>query len=126
LFGKHTDKLAEDRKKRVFTLPVILGEKAARYTNIANWIVQYLLVGFIVIKGMASPVLLIVVFALPGLIKAIRIYSKPRPTEAPSDLPPGVWPLYLSARAFQYNKLFGSLFLLGIILDVVLTKGGVF
>ena len=36
------------------------------------------------------------------------------------------WPLYLSAHAFQYNKRFGSLFLLGLIIDVILVKTGVY
>ena len=40
LFGKHTDKLLEDKAKKVFTLPVLLGEKASRYATIGLWVVQ--------------------------------------------------------------------------------------
>ncbi len=64
--------------------------------------------------------------AVPKLIWASRVFSKPRPTEAPADLPPNTWPLYLSAHAFQYNKRFGALFLLGLIIDVILVKTGVY
>lgn len=126
LFGKHTDKLKEDKLKKVRTLPVIIGEKTARYSNIGFWIVQYLLVFVMVGLKMLSPVMLIVLLAAPKLITTAKIYAKPRPTEAPADLPPGVWPLYLSAHAFQYNKSFGSLFLLGIIAEVILVRTGIF
>lgn len=126
LFGKHTDKLLEDRKKKVHTLPVILGEKAARYTNIGNWVMQYLLVIGLVVFQYVTPVMLIVVIAIPKFIKTAKVYAKPRPTEEPADLPPNVWPLYLSANAFQYNKSFGGLFLLALIIELVLVKTGVF
>jgi 1,4-dihydroxy-2-naphthoate octaprenyltransferase len=36
------------------------------------------------------------------------------------------WPLYLSIHASQYNKRFGALFLLGLILDVIPVKTGVY
>jgi 1,4-dihydroxy-2-naphthoate octaprenyltransferase len=125
LFGKHTDKLKEDKAKKVHTLPVLLGEKAARYTNIGNWIVQFLLVIGLVIFQVFTPVMLIVLLAVPKFIQTAKIYAKPRPTEEPADLPPNVWPLYLSANAFQYNKAFGGLFLLGLIAELVLVKLGV-
>lgn len=126
LFGKHTDKLLEDKKKKVHTLPVILGEKAARYTNIGNWLMQYLLVIGLVVFQYVTPVMLIVVLAIPKFIKTAKVYAKPRPTEEPVDLPPNVWPLYLSANAFQYNKSFGGLFLLALIIELVLVKTSVF
>jgi len=44
LFGKHIDKLAIDKEKRIHTLPVVIGEKAARYTIIAMMILPYILV----------------------------------------------------------------------------------
>ncbi len=126
LFGKHTDKLPQDREKGVYTLPVILREKLARYSTIGLWIAQYLLVGVMIWYRMAGPVMAIVLIAVPKLVWASKVFSKPRPTEAPADLPPNTWPLYLSAHAFQYNKRFGSLFLLGLIIDVVLVKTGVY
>lgn len=125
LFGKHTDKLKEDRKKGVHTLPVILGERAARYVNIGNWVAQYLLVIGLVAYQVLTPVMLVVVLALPKFLSTARLYAKPRPESAPPDLQPGVWPLYLSAYAFQYNKRFGGLFLLALIAETVLVRTGV-
>ena len=126
LFGKHTDKLSQDRAKKVYTLPVILKEKPARYATIGMWIAQYALVGIMIGYRMVGPVMAIVLIAVPKLVWASRVFSKPRPTEAPDDLPPDTWPLYLSAHAFQYNKRFGSLFLAGLVLDVILVKTGVY
>jgi hypothetical protein len=69
--------------------------------------------------------MLLVLFAIPKLITTAKDYSKPRPLSAPADLPPNVWPLYLSAKAFVYNKRFGYLFLLGLIVDVILNRSGI-
>ena len=125
LFGKHTDKLEEDKVTGVHTLPVLIGEKAARYTNITLWILQLILTVGIVITGTMSISMLLVLFAIPKLVSTAKVYLKPRPKQAPTDLPPNVWPLYLSANAFVYNKRFGYLFLLGLIIDVILVRNGI-
>ncbi|KAF0236331.1 MAG: 1 4-dihydroxy-2-naphthoate [Prolixibacteraceae bacterium] len=125
LFGKHTDKLKEDKAKRVFTLPVILGELNSRRTTIVLWLLQYILVGWLILSGKSVFALAVVVFAIPKFIWAAKIFSKPRPETEPDTLDKGVWPLYLSAHAFIYNKRFGLLFLLGLIIDLVLVKQGV-
>jgi 1,4-dihydroxy-2-naphthoate octaprenyltransferase len=125
LFGKHIDKRAADQKKGVGTLPVIMGEKASRYTTIAMWLVQYLLVAWLVLSGQLGFSVLVVVLALPKLTSTSRVFLKPRPEKEPQGLAPDTWPLYLSAHAFAYNRHFGSLFLLGLIIDVVLYKTGI-
>jgi 1,4-dihydroxy-2-naphthoate octaprenyltransferase len=125
LFGKHIDKIIDDRKKKVYTLPVILGEKTARFATIGMWVAQYLMVAWLVYIGFVSPLMFIVLLAIPKLIWAIKVFAKPRPTEEPETLDKGVWPLYLSAHAFIYNRLFGALFFLGLIIDLVLHMAGV-
>ena len=122
LFGKHTDKLEQDKERGVNTLPVIMGERAARLTTIGLWACQYVLIALLVIQRAIGPALFLVVLALPKFFSAARVFAVPRPTQAPPDLPPDVWPLYLSAHAFIYNRAFGLLFLVGLIADVVLTK----
>lgn len=124
LFGKHTDKLKEDKKKRVFTLPVILGERNSRWATIIMWFLQYILVGWLILNKMVGFPLAIVVFALPKYLWAIKFFAKPRPETEPENIEKGVWPLYLSAHAFLYNKRFGLLFLFGLILDLILLKIG--
>jgi len=125
LFGKHTDKLPEDKAKGVRTLPVIIGESAAQYTTITFWILQYVFVIWLVLEGTLGFAMLLVLLAVPKLIWAIKIFSKPRPAEEPEDLGSDIWPLFLSAHAFDYNRRFGLLFLLALIIEVVLFKSGV-
>jgi 1,4-dihydroxy-2-naphthoate octaprenyltransferase len=125
LFGKHIDKYAADRDKGVRTLPVIIGQKAARYTTIGFWILQYGLVAWLVSSGQLSIAILAVIFAIPKLVATVKTFSKSRPEKEPAGLPPNTWPLYLSAHAFSYNRKFGSLFLLGLIVDVILVKAGI-
>ena len=50
--------------------------------------------------------------------RAMGDHGSARPTEAPRDLSPGIWPLYCVATAFWYNRRFGAWFLLGLLLDV--------
>jgi 1,4-dihydroxy-2-naphthoate octaprenyltransferase len=41
IFGKHIDKMLIDKAKRIFTLPVLIGEKAARYAILAMMVLPY-------------------------------------------------------------------------------------
>lgn len=126
LFGKHTDKLEEDKVKGVHTLPVILGEKVSRFSTIGLWLLQYILIGVLIYYKMMGIPMVIVILALPKLIATIKVFKEPRPKTEPEDLPPDVWPLYLSATAFVYNRSFGMFFLLGLIADVILKRTGVY
>lgn len=124
LFGKHIDKLNEDKAKKVYTLPVILGEKTARYTTIGLWVLQYLLLVYIVLNNVLGFSMALVLLAIPKFIWAFQIFKKKRPVEEPEELDKGVWPLYLSAHAFLYNKRFSMLFLAALLLDLTLNKTG--
>lgn len=119
IFGKHIDKQDKDAAKNIRTLPVVIGEKAARYTVMSMMVAQYLIVAYLVITGFFSPVVLVVFFALNFLRLAYKAYRHPKPKEAPADLPPGVWPLYFVGFSFIHNRRFGLLFLLGLIGDLV-------
>lgn len=125
LFGKHTDKLLQDKAKGIYTLPVIIGQKAARYSTIALWVLQYVFIFALVLSGKLGIAMLIVLLALPMLFSTIKIFTKPRPENKP-DGPEGEgWPLYLVSHAFIYNRRFGLLFLLGLIVDVIFFKLGI-
>jgi len=125
LFGKHADKMKLDKAKKIYTLPVILGEAVSRYLVILMWIIQYVLIAYLVYKGNFSWVMVIVLFSLPKLISSIKVYLKPRPEEAPEGFEDS-WPLYLVQFAFLYNRRFGSLFLLALIIDILVSKFGLF
>ena len=119
IFGKHIDKYQEDKVKRIHTLPVVIGEKAARYTVVGMILLQYASVTYLTITGFFTPVLLIVFLSLPALLRIWEMYRHPKPEQAPENYPPGVWPLYFVGTAFYHNRRFGLFYLLGLILNAV-------
>jgi 1,4-dihydroxy-2-naphthoate octaprenyltransferase len=117
--GKHIDKVSEDRKKVVGTLPVRIGEKAARYLNIAVLVLIYLVILFLVFGShYFTPVMLIVFFAGKRLMYAVGVLTKPRPAEPPKEWPG--WPTWFSGFAFYHNRMFENLLLLGVFLDTLI------
>ena len=117
--GKHIDKSGEDRQKGVGTLPVRIGETAARYLNIAAIVLAYAITMYLIaVPRFLTPVALIIFFAAPLGWKAIVRMSKPRPDKAPPGYP--VWPRWFSTVAFMHNRWFGNLFILAVLLDTVI------
>ncbi len=85
-------------------------------------VLQYLLVFYLVASGFFTPVLLIVLFALPTFLQVIwSTYRFSKPREKPKDYPADSWPLWFVGFAFVHNRKFGLLFLLGLIINVALT-----
>lgn len=121
IFGKHIDKFEVDKAKKIHTLPVLLGERNSRITVVSMFILQYLAVVYLVAAGFFTPLPLIVLLAIPVLRQILPLFRQPKPPEKPADFP-DVWPNYFVAAAFQHNRRFGSLFLLGLILDVILVN----
>jgi 1,4-dihydroxy-2-naphthoate polyprenyltransferase len=122
LLGKHTDKLLEDKLKGVRTLPVLAGEKFSRYLTIFLVVLQYLLVLYLVISRQLSPAMLLVFLTIPRFIKMVRVFARPRPEKSPEGYDERAWPLYLVHHAFKFTRIFGLLFLFGLIIDVILYK----
>ena len=122
IFGKHIDKLKEDKAKGIHTLPVILGETVSRYAVLAMIALQYLAVFALVITGYFSPVMLIVILAwyyLPPVIKVFSATRVQRKNRASGPAAEG-WPLYFVASAFYQNRSYGLLLLVGLILQLFL------
>ncbi len=122
LFGKHIDKLEGDRAKKIRTLPVLLGEAVSRYAVLGMLIAQFLVLGYLVATGYFTPAVLVALVAAPSLRRVFKTFREPRPSEAPADLPEGVWPLWFVAAAFWYNRRFGMWFLLGLVGDILLSR----
>ncbi|MBI5296332.1 MAG: prenyltransferase [Chloroflexi bacterium] len=122
IFGKHIDKLMIDKSKGIHTLPVVIGEQAARYAVLAMMILPYFFTGYLIAIKFFTPVMLIVLFALPTFLKVYPALLKPKPAERPADFPDGQggWPLYFAPMAFWNNRSFGTLFMLGLLVDVLL------
>ncbi|MGB8982283.1 MAG: prenyltransferase, partial [Anaerolineales bacterium] len=56
IFGKHIDKFKIDREKRIFTLPVLIGEKAARYAVLTMMVLPYLFTFYLIATKFFTPV----------------------------------------------------------------------
>lgn len=122
IFGKHIDKQKIDIAKGIHTLPVLIGERAARYTVLAMMILPYFLTAYLIAIKFFTPVMIIVVLAIPTLRRVFPSFLKPRPDTRPENFPDGQggWPLYFAPMAFWNNRSFGLYFLLGLIIDVAL------
>ncbi len=122
IFGKHIDKIAIDRAKGIHTLPVLIGEKAARYTVLLMMVLPYFVTAYLVWIRFFTPVMAIVLLAIPTFLKVYPALLKPKPEARPADFPDGQggWPLYFAPMGFWNNRSFGSLFMLGLLIDVLL------
>ncbi len=117
LIGKHTDKIENDRPVGVRSVPVLVGEQNALVLNKITFIAFYVLVVVLVITQVATPWSLLTFLALPLLAAVWKIYSQPKPTSKPDNWP--VWPLWYVGWAMALNRRYGSLFILGLILSLV-------
>lgn len=122
IFGKHIDKRSVDRLKRIFTLPVLLGERVSRYAVLIMMVLPYAITAYLVVTRFFTPVLAVILFALPTLLRTIPALRKPKPETRPEGFPDGQggWPLYFAPLAFVNNRSFGMWFLMGVILDTAL------
>lgn len=119
IFGKHIDKFEMDKARRIYTLPVVIGERNARYLLLGMLVLQYLLSFYLAAAGFFSPVMGAVVLALPALFRILPMFRFPKPAEKPADFPE-VWPNYFVAAAFYHNRRFGLIFLALLILDTLI------
>ncbi|RMG93964.1 MAG: prenyltransferase [Chloroflexi bacterium] len=122
IFGKHIDKYQADKAKNIRTLPVILGERNARYLAIGIMLAQYLLVGYLILIRFFTPLLLLVLVAVRWLRLAWGVYRQPRPAAPPPEYPADAWPLWFVSFSFVHNRAFGTWFLVGLILDAVVQR----
>jgi 1,4-dihydroxy-2-naphthoate octaprenyltransferase len=118
LIGKHTDKIENDRPVGVRSVPVLLGEHKALLLNKITFIAFYVLIVLLVVARVASPWILVTFLALPRLISVWKVYSQPKPTTKPDNWP--VWPLWFVGWAMGLNRRYGSLFILGLILSLII------
>lgn len=119
IFGKHIDKLKEDKAKKIHTLPVIIGETAGRYAMMGMVALMYLLVILLVVTGYLTPVMLIVLLNLRHVPKLFKMLQQPKPSQPPAEAR-GIWPMWFVAAAFGHNRSYGMLFLLGLIADTII------
>jgi 1,4-dihydroxy-2-naphthoate polyprenyltransferase len=112
LMGKHIDKLPWDEPQKINTIPVLLGDRAARATTLALMIGFYVSVIALVVTGILPVWTFIVVLALRSLRNTWAGYSKPKPERPPDDYP--LWPLWYGPLAFLHTRLAGLFLLIGL------------
>jgi 1,4-dihydroxy-2-naphthoate polyprenyltransferase len=117
--GKHTDKLKEDQVKGVRTLPVLVGESAARYITMAAIVVSYLITIYLIfVTRFFTPVMLLILVATKPAQMAMQRLSKPRPDGPPAGYP--IWPRWFSTVCFIHNRVFSNYFVLGLVIDTAI------
>lgn len=114
LFGKHIDKLEWDRVAGVATLPVMLGEGAARRATQLLFAAFYLSIGILMATEVLSPWALAVLLAAPTLVRTWRTYDKRKPAAPPPRYP--LWPLWFGPWAFLHARRAGALLVAGLLL----------
>jgi 1,4-dihydroxy-2-naphthoate octaprenyltransferase len=120
IFGKHIDKLGQDKAKGIKTLPVLLGDSAARASVIGMIVLQYAITIALVLTHRLGPALLLCALALPAAVRTIGVYRTIKPDAAPERMPKGIWPLWFVAFAFDHNRKFGILYVAGMAIDAAL------
>jgi 1,4-dihydroxy-2-naphthoate octaprenyltransferase len=122
LFGKHTDKLSFDHDKGIRTLPVILGESLSRKVTVGLLLAQYPVIAWLVYTGFFHTVMLVSFASMLSLPRVFEVFAHPRPESPPKRLPDGVWPLWFVGAAFWFTRRYSAFFLLGLVLDVLLSR----
>jgi len=120
LFGKHIDKIVPDAALGIRTLPVILGERRARFTNEGLMILFYPLVLLAVLAGWVGPWVLLALLAVPKLVSVLKVYNSPKPDAPPPWYPAKGWPLWFVGFAFVHTRLAGGLLTLGLLMNVLI------
>jgi 1,4-dihydroxy-2-naphthoate octaprenyltransferase len=121
LMGKHVDKIPYDEPTGTRTLPVMLGERNARYATLGLLAAFYVTAGIgIGLKALPWPTA-VVVLALPRLLQVWKGLLAPPPAEPPKHYP--IWPLWYAAIAFMHVRRAGALLVVGLIIAAAFDIG---
>jgi 1,4-dihydroxy-2-naphthoate octaprenyltransferase len=120
LLGKHIDQETYDAGKDIKTMPVILGDTAARLTAVALVLLMYLFTFVSVVYGALSVTAILVVLNYDKLVEAVRVLSKPRPTQQPKGYVG--WPLWYHRQCLLHNKGFGWFYIGALAIAAILAN----
>ena len=112
LVAKHIDQIGFDKSIKQRTLPVVMGENAARKLNIATIGLMYVSTALLVAFGSVTPFLLLVFLNIPMTAAALRRLSEKRPKMPPKGY--AGWPLWYHRASLVHNRMFGWLFIFGL------------
>lgn len=117
LTGKHIDQMSFDSPRGIHTLPVLIGERAARALNLAVICAIYVIAAILIALGRLTPFAALIVLAVPRAVHAIKIMSRPRPAAAPDGYVG--WPLWYHRVCLQYDRVLGWAYIGGLAASVV-------
>jgi 1,4-dihydroxy-2-naphthoate octaprenyltransferase len=117
LIGKHIDQQEFDRGRKIYTLPVLLGEPSARRFNIVVIVLMYVVTAVLIGRGQLTPFAGLIIIALPRAVRAILKFRQPRPSSAPAGYIG--WPLWYHRACLTHNRLFGWLYIFGLAVGAV-------
>jgi 1,4-dihydroxy-2-naphthoate octaprenyltransferase len=117
LVGKHIDQMDFDSRRNIRTLPVVIGERAARYLNITAICAIYVIIAILIILGRLTPFAAIAGFAFPRAARAVSLMSRPRPASPPSGYVG--WPLWYHRACLGHNRVFGWAYIGGLAVGAV-------
>lgn len=112
LIGKHIDQMDFDSRKDIRTLPVLIGERAARLLNLAAIFAIYGTVFILIAIGRLTPFAAAIILAIPSATHAMKIMSQPRPATAPDGYVG--WPLWYHRVCLQHNRILGWTYIGGL------------
>jgi len=95
----------------------VLGESRARALNRGAVAAMYVVVLAGILLGAMTPFALLVLFAAPRALRAVRVMSSPAPSEPPAGYIG--WPLWYHRVCLVHNRAFGWLYILGLALGAL-------
>jgi 1,4-dihydroxy-2-naphthoate polyprenyltransferase len=99
---------------------VLLGERRARALNRAAVVGMYVVVAIGVAVGALTPFVLVVLFAAPRALHALRVMSAPAPAEPPAGYVG--WPLWYHRVCLVHNRAFGWRYVLGLAAGALVSR----
>ena len=113
LLGKHIDQAEFDGTHGIRTLPVLLGEAAARWLEIGLLLGMYAIVIGAVYTGVLPWPALLILFNAGRAGEAIKVLAHKRPRAAPAGYVG--WPLWYHRYSLRHNRSFGWLYIAGLL-----------
>jgi len=112
LIGKHIDQIDFDSARNLHTLPVLMGERAARALNIGAIVAIYAIVALLIGLGRLTPFAAFIIVAAPRAAHAIKRLGQPRPPAPPPHYLG--WPLWYHRVCLEHNRVLGWAYILGL------------
>jgi 1,4-dihydroxy-2-naphthoate octaprenyltransferase len=120
IFGKHIDKLKMDKEKKIYSLPVLLGESLSRKIAQLMMLSPFVVGAYLFSIGVLNYGVLFLIIALPMMVTTMKVFAQPRPEIMPEGFRKEVWPLWYAPHAFVFTRRFSLAFLLMLVVEYFL------